>query len=199
MRRIVTFNHLTADGYFAGTDGNLNWVVQDEEVQKIASAGMPDVDTILFGRRTYEVFEGFWPKALDDPSTASEPHQPGKRSKEAREMAVWLTETHKVVFSKTRKDVTWKNSRIVRELDPGEIDTMKRQPGKDMILFGSGSIVSQLTEHRLIDEYVFALSSILLGNGRDLITGLSKSARVDLLDVRKTPSGNVVLRYAATT
>jgi dihydrofolate reductase len=73
---------------------------------------------------------------------------------------------------------------------------MKRQPGKDMIVFGSGSIVSQLTQHGLIDEYVFVVSPILLGSGRPLLSGVSGTFRLDLLEAKKFQSGNVLLRYA---
>ncbi len=73
MRRIVTFNRVSADGYFAAPDGNLDWAVPDEEIDRSGVAGMPGVDTLLFGRRTYEAFEGFWPHALDDSPTAADP------------------------------------------------------------------------------------------------------------------------------
>ena len=95
-----------------------------------------------------------------------------------------------------RGDVTWKNSRLLHELDPREIETMKGQPGKDMIVFGSGSIVSQLTQHGLIDEYQFAVCPILLGNGRPLFSDVSKSLRLDLLEAKAYPSGDAMLRYA---
>jgi dihydrofolate reductase len=94
------------------------------------------------------------------------------------------------------KDVTWRNSRLVRELEPHEIETMKRQPGKDMIIFGSGSIVSQLTQHGLIDEYQFAVCPIFLGKGQPLLTGVSKHVRLDQMEARALPSGDVMLRYA---
>jgi len=145
MRRIVTFNWLTADGYFAGPDGNLDWVVPDEAQARAAARDIPGFDTVLFGRRTYELFEGFWRHALDDSATVPDPHRPGQRSREHRVIAVALNEMTKLVFSRTLKDVTWNQARLVRELDPREIESMKRQPGKDMIVFGSGSIVSQLT------------------------------------------------------
>jgi dihydrofolate reductase len=102
----------------------------------------------------------------------------------------------KLVFSRTLKDVTWRNSRVLHELDPHEIEAMKRQPGNDMIVFGSGSIVSQLTQHGLIDEYQFVVSPILLGSGRPLLSGVSESSRLDLLEAKQYPSGNVMLRYA---
>ena len=79
--------------------------------------------------------------------------------------------------------------------NPREIEMMKRQPGKDMIIFGSGSIVSELTQHGLIDEYQFAVP-VLLGSGHPLFRGVSKSLRLDRLEAKPLPSGDVILRYA---
>jgi dihydrofolate reductase len=179
MRRIVMFNRVTPDGYFAGPDGNLDWVVPEEELDKAAGEGMLGTGTILFGRRTYELFDAFWPHALDDSPTSADPHDAERRSPEIRAMAMFLNEATKLVFSTTLKDVTWRNSRLLHELDPREIEAMKREPGKDMIVFGSGSIVSQLTQHGLIDEYQFVVSPILLGSGRPLLSGVSESSRLD--------------------
>jgi dihydrofolate reductase len=195
-RRIVIFNWMTADGYFAGPDGNLDWVVPDEEQLKATVESIPNFDTMLLGRRTYELFEGFWPQAVDDSSTAPDPHNPARRSRENRAVAVWINEATKLVFSRTLKDVTWKNSHILHELDPREIETMKRQPGKDIIVFGSGSIVSQLTQHGLIDEYQFLVCPVLLGSGRTLLDGVSKHLKLDRLEAKEYPSGDVMLRYA---
>jgi dihydrofolate reductase len=195
-RRIVMFNWVTADGYFAAPDGNLDWVVPDEEQAKAAAADIPNFDTVLFGRRTYEIFEGFWGHAVVDASgTVTDPHHPGRRSREHGAVAISLNSMTKLVFSKTLQDVTWKNSRLLRELDPREIETMKGQPGKDMIVFGSGSIVSQLTQHGLIDEYQFVVCPILLGSGQPLLRGVSKRLRLDLLEAKTLPSGDVMLRY----
>ena len=79
-RRIIAFDWLTADGYFAGSDGNLNWVVPDDDQAKAAARGVPAADTVLFGRRTYELFERFWRKAQENSATAPDPHRPGQRS-----------------------------------------------------------------------------------------------------------------------
>lgn len=197
MRRIVLFDRVSADGYFAAPDGNLNWVVSDEELDRSAAAATESGGgTILFGRRTYQQFESFWPLALSDAPTSPSPHRPGHASPELRAMAVWINEATKVVFSKTLQQVTWKNSRLLHELDPREIEGMKRQPGSDMLIFGSGSIVSQLTQHGLIDEYQLIVSPILLGQGRSLISGVPKSLKLDLLEAKPYQSGNVKLRYA---
>jgi len=190
------FNWMTANGYFAGADGNLDWVVPDEEQAKAAVDGIPLFDTVLFGRRTYELFEKFWSHAVDDSSTAPDPHHRGERTKEHHAIAIWLNDANKVVFSKSLKHATWKNSRVLHELNPREIETMKSQPGKDMIIFGSGSIVSQLTQHGLIDEYQFVVCPVLLGNGRPLLSDVSKNLRLDLLEAKPYPSGDVLLRYA---
>ena len=134
-RRIVTFTWVTADGYFAGADGNLDWVVPDEEQAKAAAQGIPNFDTVLFGRRTYEIFEGFWRHiVVDDAGTVPDPHRPGRRSPEHGAMAIALNQMTKLVFSRTMKDVAWRNSRLLRELDPRAIEAMKRQPGKNMII-----------------------------------------------------------------
>jgi dihydrofolate reductase len=190
------FNRVSADGYFAAPDGNLDWVVPEEQLDKAGADSLSDSDTILFGRRTYEMFESFWPHALDDTATAADPHSAGRRSPEIRAMAVWINNATKLVVSKSRNEVSWKNSRLLRDVDPREIDDIKRQPGKTIMIFGSGSIVSQLTQHDLIDEYHFIVGPILLGGGQSLVTGVSKRSSLNLLEAKQYPSGNVALRYA---
>jgi dihydrofolate reductase len=203
MRRILMFNRVTADGYFAAADGSLGWVVPDDELDREGAASSAGGGTVLFGRRTYEMFASFWPHALDDApgksGDAADPHGPGRRSPTMRAFAVFLNEAEKLVFSRTLPEVTWKNARLLREIDPEEIAAMKSRPGKDMILFGSGSIVSQLTAHGLIDEYQLVVAPVFLGGGRQLITGLPESVRLELLEAKTYPSGNVKLRYGRAT
>ena len=194
MRRIVMFNRVTADGFFAGPDGNLDWIVPDEEIDKTGAQGVPSTDAFLFGRRTYEQFASYWPRALETPSP-EDPHRPGRSSPQHRAFAVALNELPKLVFSRTLKDPSWKNSRVLRELDPRAIEDMKQQPGKDMVVMGSGSIVSQLTQHGLIDEYTFIVTPVFLGAGQSLIKDLSRRVRLDLAEAKPYPSGNVLLRY----
>lgn len=196
MRRIVMFNRVTADGYFSAADGKLDWAVPEEELEKGAAGNLPGADTILFGRKTYQLFESFWPNVLQDSPTAPDPHTPGRKSPELRAMATWINEATKLVFSRTLKEVTWKNSRLIHEFDPREMEAIKEQPGQDMMVFGSGSIVSQLAQHGLIDEYQFIVTPILLGRGRSMLTDLPKSVKLDLMEAKKFTAGNVMLRYA---
>ena len=195
MRTIKMFNRVTPEGFFATADGNLNWAVPDAELDQAAGSGASTFDTILFGRRTYDMFESFWPHALENVEVP-DPHRPGRSSPAMRDMAMFINEAQKIVFSRTRKDVTWKNSRLVREFVPREIEAWKSQPGKNMIIFGSGSIVSMLTEHGLIDEYQFVVGPLLLGSGRPLFGGLTKTSKLELIEAKPYRSGNVVIRYA---
>jgi dihydrofolate reductase len=197
MRRILAFNNVSADGYFAAPDGNLNWVVPDGEMDRFAAEAIQrgGTDTILFGRKTYHIFASFWPNVLDESETAPDPHTAGRNSADLHAMAVMLNETHKIVFSKTLKEAKWQNSQIVRELDPEKIARMKKQRGEDMMIFGSGTIVSLLTRHRLIDEYQFVVSPVLLGGGRNLLSGVPVNHKLELKEEKRFPSGKILARY----
>ena len=201
MRRIVTFNRISADGYFSSDDGNLDWAVPDEELDSAAAEAIERSESgaMLFGRRTYEMFESFWPHALTDPNTSPDPHGPGRRSKAMRAMAVWINQSEKIVFSKTRKDVTWQNSRILREIDARTIGELKRAPGEDIMIFGSGSVVSRLSELGLIDEYRFIVCPVLLGSGKLLLQGISQRSNLRLVESKASSVGNVMLRYELST
>jgi len=194
MRRIVVFDRVSADGYFADAGGGLGWVVPEPELDRAAADNLGGADAMLFGRRTYEMFESFWPHAA-----GQDPHAAGQHSPQMRAMAQWINQSEKLVFSRTRTEVPWHNSRLLPAFDPTEIRALKSGPGADIMVFGSGSIVSLLTEHGLIDEYRFVVAPVLLGGGRPLLAGVPRSTRLELIEATPYPSGNVVLRYVAPT
>jgi dihydrofolate reductase len=141
------------------------------------------------------MFESFWPHALDDSDTSPNPHVAGQRSPEMKAFAVWINEAEKLVFSRTRKEFPWKNTRHLGELTPTAVRSLKAEKGADLLIFGSGQVVSQLSEHALVDEYWFVVSPLLLGSGRPLIGGLEESRRLQLLEAKAYPEGNVSVRY----
>jgi len=190
MRRIVAFDRVSAEGYFARPDGGLDWVVPEDELDRAAADNLEGSGTILFGHRTYQMFESFWPHAVDQ-----DPHAAGRHSPQIRAMAEWINAAEKIVWSRTRTAVTWTNSRLLGEFDPARVRALKAGPGKDIMIFGSGSIVSQLTAHGLIDEYQLVVSPLLLGTGRPLVAGVADPVRLELLEAKAFPSGNVRLRY----
>ncbi|MCS4505861.1 dihydrofolate reductase family protein [Arhodomonas aquaeolei] len=195
-RRIVMFNWVTADGFFAGSDGDLDWVVPDAEQARATAGEIRGFDTVLFGRRTYEMFEGFWRHAdIDESGTVPDPHHPGRRSEDHGAVALALNRMTKLIFSASLEEVTWEPARLLRSFDPREIEALREQPGGDMIVFGSGSIVSQLMQHDMIDEYQLAVCPVFIGNGRSLFSGASARLPLELLESRPLASGDVMLRY----
>ena len=195
MRKIVLFDRVTVDGSFSAPGGDLSWAVPDDELDAAGAAGTHDADTMLFGRVTYEMFESFWPKMEQASEKANDPHTEGRSSTSIHAMGAWINQSRKIVFSKTRKDVRWKNSELVSAFDPDFVEALKRGPGKDIMIFGSGSIARELATHGLIDEYALVVTPLLLAGGRPLFTGLSRTTKLRLLEAKAFRSGNVRLRY----
>jgi dihydrofolate reductase len=195
-RTLVAFDRISADGYFSTPEGALDWAVPDVELDRSAAGNLAGSDTMLFGRRTYDMFESFWPRALDDSPTAPEPHRPGRHTPEMRALAEWINTATKIVFSKTRTNVPWTNSHLRRDIVPVEIEALKAQPGATIMIFGSGSVTSRLSELGLIDEYQLVVCPVLLGGGRQLVSGLARRLSLELLEARPFASGNVMLRFA---
>ena len=143
MRNVIVSNSVTLDGFFEGPNKELDWHIVDEEVKQYANDLLSNVDAILFGRVTYQLMADYWPAAATNPSI----------SKGDLEIAHKMNNLPKIVFSKTLQEVRWNNSRLVKENIAEEISKMKQQPGKNMAIFGSGSIVSTFMQLGLIDEY----------------------------------------------
>ncbi len=197
MRRIVMFNRVTADGYFGGPHGELDWTVPEPAIDKDAVASMSGRGTLLLGRRTYEMFASFWPSITAETASAPGPH--GEHpSAEMRAMGIWLNSATKYVFSRTLSEAGWVNSQLRASFDADEMARLKAEPGGDILIFGSGSIVSLLTEHGLIDEYQFIVTPTLLGAGQSMVRDVSGKRPLTLLDATAYPSGNVRLRYQLT-
>lgn len=181
MRKIGVFENVSIDGYFAGPNGEIDWFVGDEESSQFAKDQSSSTDTILFGRVTYELMASYWPTAeaiKNDPVVAEV-----------------MNSASKIVFSRTLDKVEWSNTKLVKNNIVEEIKKMKNQPGKGMVILGSGSIVSELGQHGLIDEYSFMVNPIILGSGRSIFQGIKDRLNLKLFETRTFKSGNVLLRY----
>jgi dihydrofolate reductase len=194
MRKIIVFNRVTADGYYAAADGNLDWAVPEPGIEQGAVASMDGTGAMLFGRKTYDLFESFWPTVGGDSAEAPDPHAAGRQSRELSAMASWINAASKLVFSRTRKEVSWNNSHLLGDFAPEKLQAIKKEPGKDIMVFGSGSIVSQLNRHGLVDEYQFVVSPLILGAGQSMIRESTQRA-LSLVEAKTFPSGTLLLRY----
>jgi dihydrofolate reductase len=181
VRKIIVSEMASLDGFFAGPDGNLNWHVVDDEFNAFARKQLEEMDTLLFGRVTYEGMASYWPTEAamtDDP-----------------EIADAMNRLPKVVFSRTLQSVDWTNSRLAHDDLAEEVTRLKEQPGKDMVIFGSGELVSALTRLGLIDEYRLFVCPVVLGSGKSLFAGLSDTLNLKLLKAQPFTSGVVLLYY----
>jgi dihydrofolate reductase len=181
MRQLLVSQMVTLDGFFAGPKGEIDWHIVDDDFNTFAIDQLDSVDTLVFGRVTYDLMASYWPSpdgAKDDPEVA------GRMNRLA-----------KLVFSRSLSTAAWNNTRLVKTSPVDEIRRLKQLPGKDMVIFGSGSLVSQLTQHGLIDEYRVIVAPVILGRGRTMFEGIEN--RVPLKLVRTTPmkSGDVLLYY----
>lgn len=185
MRKILVFNLVTLDGYFAGEDGNIDWHNVDDEFNAFALEQTASFGGIIFGRTTYKIFEDFWPKAMDDETM----------SPEDRKVGHIIDDAQKFVFSKSMKSVSWKNTTLYSEIHPEEIKKWKEMDGGDLVILGSGSIVTQFANLGLIDEYRILVNPILLGKGKSFWNGMERTQSLTLTNTRVFKNGNVLLTY----
>jgi dihydrofolate reductase len=192
MRRIVMFNWVSIDGFFAGPNGEIDWILRDPKVdQALRESGANNEqtksggsDTMLLGNATYTMFENSWPQMARDPNAPEEMHK----------MADEVNRMNKVVFSRTRKEAPWENSRLLHGNLIEEVEKLKQTEGTPILIFGSGTIVQQLTDAGLIDEYFIAVTPVVLGKGK-LLFGDVQKRNLQLKESRQFESGNVLLRY----
>ncbi|OGW39487.1 MAG: riboflavin biosynthesis protein RibD [Nitrospirae bacterium GWC2_56_14] len=181
MRKLFLFNMITLDGYFEGPGRDISWHNVDAEFNEYAVAMLNSVDLLLFGRVTYELMAGYWPTPdvmKNDPLVAE------------RMNNLW-----KIVFSRTLDRASWHNTRLVKENIEEEIIKVKKQSGKDMALFGSGSIMAAFAQRGLIDEYRIMVNPVVLGSGNPLFKGMKEKLDLELVDTRTFGNGNVLLSY----
>jgi len=188
MRKVILFMMLSVDGYFEGPNHDLSWHNVDKEITKDAIKRMKEMDLIIFGKRTYQTMESFWPQAQDDP----------KISKDDLIVARLMNSMNKIVISRTlnkiREHKNWKNVKIVHKFDPKEIMRLKKQPGK-AIGIGGSSLALSFIRAGLIDEFRFMISPVVIGAGTPIFQGLGRQLKLELIRTRKFRSGNVMQYY----
>ncbi|MDE1975539.1 MAG: dihydrofolate reductase [Patescibacteria group bacterium] len=181
MRKIFLFMMVSLDGYFEGENHDLSWHNVDAEFNDFAHKQNNGLDTILFGRRTYELMAGYWPTP--------------EGMRDDTETAKWMDTARKVVASEPFTPV-WNNTTVVSEDVIGKIAKLKQEAGTDIVLLGSNMLCVSLMEAGLIDEFRLMYNPVAIGKGTPLFAGLSKPFKFDLLHSRAFTSGNTLLTYA---
>ena len=187
MRKIVLTEWVTLDGYASGPNNDMNFVGEsfNDEMGKYEDDIVGTADTLVLGRVTHESFAGSWPYVPDKPD-ADEGEKAYARK---------LNAMKKIVFSKTLEKAEWSGSTLVRDINPDEIRKWKQEDGKDMLIYGSASIVQQLTNLGLIDEYQILVHPVVVGGGKALFEGVKDKHRLKLVNAKPFTSGVVLLTY----
>ena len=174
MRRIIESTLLSLDGVIGSPH---LWASErfDEEARAAALEQLQASDAMLMGRRTYEIFAGLWPSQTGSYAAA-------------------INAIRKYVFSSTLTDAEWSNSTIVRGDAATEVRRMKKQGGKDLIIYGHGPLGAELLEHGLLDELQFAIHPVFVGEGTPLLRE-GATATLELTGTRTLGTGVIALRY----
>lgn len=185
MRKIVSFVHVSLDGFVASANGGLDWIIVDEEIFDYVEQRIRETDTALYGRITYQMMESYWPTAADQPTA----------TRHDIEHSRWYKKATKIVLSRTMKGDNLPNTKIISSNLTGAITKLKQGAGTDILMFGSPTATHSLMAENLIDEYWLFINPILLGQGIPLFKGIKDRTSLKLVTSKTFSSGVVCLQY----
>jgi len=182
MRKLVVFNMVSLDGFFVDGKGDMSWAHKnDAEWNAFVNENASGNGVLVFGRITYDLMASYWPTPM--------------ALQNSPVVAKGMNDMPKIVFSRTLGKASWSNTKLVKGDVAAEMRRLKYEPGPNMVILGSGSIVSQLAQQDLIDEYQIALSPIVLGHGRTMFEGVKEKLNLKLTKSRTFGNGTVFACY----
>ena len=186
---------ISLDGFTEGPNGEMDWLppFDDVEIWKDIHEEMwnllDNIDTILLGRVTYQIWEKYWPAAAKNPASTENDIK----------FSQYADDTQKIVFSKTLKEARWKNTRLIKNNIAEEILKIKKQPGKNIAIAGGANLAQTFINLNLIDEYAITIHPVILGNGKPLFNNIFDKHEFKLVGVKQYKSGAVGLYYSKKT
>jgi dihydrofolate reductase len=184
-RQLSAFMHVSLDGYFCDPRGDMSFAHKppdDTEWQEFVAENAAGSGVLVFGRTTYDMMAAWWPT----PAAA----------KAMPEVAAQMNALSKIVFSRTLRSADWNNTTLIKNDLVGTISRMKAEPGPDMAILGSGSVVTQLAGAGLIDTIQIVVNPVALGGGTSFLAGLRQPLNLTLTHARTFGNGSAVLCYA---
>lgn len=178
MRKLIAAMNMTLDGFCDHTA-----MIADDEIHQHYNELLLSVDTIIYGRITYQLME-YWPTVVKNPT--------GNKSMD--DFAVTMDNVSKIVFSRTLKNVEWKSARIAKGSIEEEVLKLRQQPGRD-ILVGSPSLIVACTNLNLVDEYQLNVQPTIIGNGLSLLKNINDRIDLKLLKAKIFGCGAITLYY----
>ncbi len=185
MRKLTAYNFLTLNGFFKGPNEDTNWHTHGEEEARYSEESLAQGNVLLFGRKTYEMMVSFWP------------------TPQAKELfpkvAEGMNKAEKIVFSRSPFEPAWENTRVISGDIVAKIQEIKRSPGKDMAILGSGSLITLFTDHGFIDAYQFMVDPVAIPDGTPVFSNIKQKLNLRLTGSKVFNSGVVLLNYERTS
>lgn len=193
MKKLILSMMVSLDGRTARADGDLSWFLTDGDFEREMLELLDSVDGILLGRVSYEELAEYWPSA----GTPSSADAPGGFTSDEREVAFArrMNDLPKIVYSRTLADPAWGPTTVVREVRAEDVARMKREPGKDLVLFAGATLARSFVDLDLIDEYRLMVHPIVLGRGLPLFDGVDREQPLKPVRTETFGSGVVLLQY----
>lgn len=181
MGKLNSFTFMTLDGYYKGPNNDISWHPHGGDAAEYASQKSKGENTLVFGRVTYEMMAGFWPSPMAKESFP--------------EVAEGMNKAEKIVFSRTLKNASWSNTRIIHNDIISEMKHLKKTSERDMTILGSGSILAQFASHGLVDTFIIMLDPVAIGKGTPIFQNIENRLDLKLVDQRVFKSGIMVMTY----
>lgn len=188
MRKVISFMHISLDGFVAGPNGEMDWIKINEEIFDHVGKRISKTDAALYGRITYQMMENYWPTAADKPNA----------SKHDIQHSAWYSKAQKIVLSKTLKDKEFYNTKIISDNLSTEINALKKTGNthnEEILLFGSPTATHSLIQQNLIDGYWLFVNPVILGKGIPLFTEIKNKIQLKLLTTHQFECGVIEMNY----
>jgi len=178
--------HTSLDGFVAGLNGEMGWINIDETMFDFVATMTEKADTALYGRVTYEMMQSYWPTAGEEPNA----------SKHDKEHSAWYNKVSKIVLSKTISEKGLDNTIVISDHLADNINKIKKQDGKNILIFGSPTASHSLLSLGLIDEFWLFVNPILLGQGKPLFKNINENIKLKLVETKTFACGVIALHYS---
>ncbi|MBI1344585.1 MAG: dihydrofolate reductase [Terrimonas sp.] len=185
MKKLIFSMHLSLDGFVAGPNGEMDWIRVDEEIFDFVGKLTAQADTALYGRRTYEMMQAYWPGAGEAPDA----------SKHDKEHSAWYNNVTKIVLSHTLKAEGLEKTRVLAGHLSEHIGSLKIGPGKDILVFGSPGAIQSLFREKLVDEYWLFVNPVILGAGISLFKDTGTRISMEFISAQTFSCGVIALHY----
>lgn len=185
MRNIISFMHISLDGFVAGPKGEMDWIKINDEIFGYVGNRIGKCDTSMYGRVTFDMMENYWPTAPDKPNASSHDIRHSQ----------WYSKVHKLVLSRSLKSEGLVNTTVISDNLSGNINKIKQQEGSEILLFGSPTATHALMQLDLIDGYWLFVNPIIIGKGIPLFSDGKQKTALQLVNTNQFECGVTELSY----